>query len=281
VHKFTVNSASRDLVTLRDGSLFIAAVPTPADRAFPYAAGFIDTQGLFAQTYGKIEFRARCQFAPGVWYALWGRAWDELVPEIDIEFLGENTTQVWLVNHWGLPPLPADKRRGATAVNGMDITQPHTYEIEWAPQRLEWKIDGKTYRRVTDDTVPRSAMFWNMNAWVGGWGGMPSAATPFPAGIAIEHVRIQRITPWPVEPGIRVLAPRRDYGPGQPVDVAIADFDSPAAVEVREGSRLLATLRSPPFRFPVDGLTAGPHELTFEATDGQRAARVTRTVAVR
>lgn len=274
VHKATLNSVSRALVGWTDGTILIKAAPTPADPVFPYATGYVDTRGLFAQTYGRIELRARCQYAPGVWYAMWGRAWADLVPEIDIEFLAENVTQAWFVNHWALPPLPPDERRGFTTVDGLDIASFHTYTIVWTPELLEWQIDGKAYRRVTDGTVPRAPMFWVLNAWVGGWGGTPSPATQFPAALEVDYLRVQRLATWQVEPAIRIARPKQSYAARESITVEIADFDDGAAVEVREGEHALATLTTPPFRFPVATLGRGDHVLSFHATDGAREASV-------
>jgi len=280
VHKNTVNSVSKAQVGFTDGAILLNAAPTPADPVFPYATGYVDTQGLFAQTYGKIEFRARCKYAPGVWYAMWGRAWADLVPEIDIEFLAENITQVWFVNHWALPPLPADDRRGFTTVNGIDISTFHTYTIVWGPELLEWQIDGKAYRQVTGANVPHTPMFWILNAWVGGWGGDPSPATQFPASLEVDYLRVQRLATWQVDPAIRVAKPKPSYGARETIAIEIADFDDGATVEMREGDRTVATLAAPPFRFPVAALSHGDHVLTFHATDGSRAASVELAVTI-
>jgi beta-glucanase (GH16 family) len=279
-HRDTTNSASRALATVHDGSAFMSADRSPGNTKFPYAAGYVDTHGMFAQTYGKIEFRARCAYAPGVWYALWGRAWADLVPEIDIEFLGKDTSEVWFVNHWGVPPLPADQRRGATTVDGADITQFHTYTILWKPDLVEWQIDGKAYRRVTDSTVPHEAMFWVMNGWVGGWGGDPASTTQLPASIEIDYLRIYRLGTWVVPAAIRVANVQASYATGDTVDLELADFEAGAHVDVSEGSTKLGTLAKPPFRFMPSKLALGAHTLTFTGTDGSRTAATTLAVTI-
>lgn len=273
-HKATINAALPSLAVVRDGSMFVSAVPTPENKAFPYSTGYVDTHGLFAQTYGRIEFRARCQYAPGVWYALWGRSWANLVPEIDIELLAENTTQAWFVNHWGVPPLPADERRGFTTVDGMDITQFHTYAITWTADLLEWQIDGKVYRRVTEPAqIPHEPMFWVMNAWVGGWGGTPSPSTIFPANIEVDYVRIERPSEWLTEPRIRIADPKNKLSREATVDAELADFGADAHVEVREGASLVARLDAPPFRLQAKTLVRGSHALTFAGESHEGGVR--------
>ncbi len=280
-HKSTINAALPSLASARDGSMFVSAVASPENKAFPYSTGYIDTHGLFAQTYGTIEFRARSQHAPGVWYALWGRSWTNLVPELDIELLAENTTQVWFVNHWGVAPLPPDERRGFTTVDGMDITKFHTYTITWTSELVEWAIDGKPYRRVTDPAlVPHEPMFWVMNAWVGGWGGTPGPATIFPANLEVDYVRISRLGTWSTEPLIRIANPKKKMAGSETIDVELADFGDGAHVEVWEGPTLVGRLRTPPFRFESKALPPGPHPLTFVGTDGERRATTSIDVTV-
>jgi beta-glucanase (GH16 family) len=281
-HASTLNAASPSLARVDDGSLFLGAVPTPENKAFPYATGYIDTHGLFAQTYGKIEVRARAQYAPGVWYAMWGRSWSTLVPELDIELLAEDITQAWFVNHWAMQPLPPDERRGFTTVDGMDITKLHTYAIVWKPDLVEWQIDGQAYRRVTDSAkIPHDPMFWVMNAWVGGWGGTPNVATQFPAQLEIDYVRIWRLADWIVPPSIRVVDPRPKVSATGAITVELADFDIDAHVEVREGDAVIARLDKPPFVLAASALTSGRHALSFVAIDGgARTASTTLDVTV-
>ena len=280
-HKNTINSTSSSRVAVRDGSIFVTAVPKPEDKAFPYATGYVDTSGLFAQTYGKIEFRARCQYAPGVWYALWGRSWRRLVPELDIEFLAENINQAWFVNHWGVPPAAADDRRGFTTVDGLDITDFHTYTITWKPDLVEWQIDGKAFRRVTDPArIPHEPMFWVMNAWVGGWGGTPKPATAFPAGVEVDYLRIYRLREWSTAPAIAIADPKSKYPLTGAISVELADYEPGARVEVRDGATLVATMTKPPFRFPTANLSRSAHELTFTGTDGARMASTSISITV-
>ena len=280
-HKSTTNDASPLLAVVHDGSIFLSAAPSAASSAYPYATGYVDTRGRFAQTYGKIEFRARSDYAPGVWYALWGRSWTSLVPEIDIEFLAENTSQAWFVNHWGLAPAPADERRGFTTVNGLDITQFHSYTILWKPDLIEWQIDGKAFRRVTDPAlVPHEPMFWIMNAWVGGWGGTPGPSTTFPAHLEVDHFRVHRLHEWVTPPSVQIANPKTTYSSKGEIAVELADFERGARVDVTEGGSVIATLTAAPFRFGVRALSLGSHQLRFVGTDGSRTASATLAVTI-
>lgn len=278
--KQTLNSARPEMVRASGGSLRMSAKPTPEDPRYPYTAGYIDTDGLFAQTYGRVEFRMRGQYAPGLWYAIWARPWTNAVPEIDVEFLAANVTQAWFVNHWDVPPAPADERRSFVTVQGVDITEFHTYAIVWTPEHVEWQLDGKTFKHVTGRGVPHEPMFWIMNSWVGGWAGDPSPSTIFPAEFEVDWFRVYRPRVWPTEPSIRVGNLRERYSVGDYLHVEVADFDAGASVEMWEGGRLVTTIAKPPFRFSARPLGKGARNVTFVASDPSGARRATASADV-
>lgn len=185
------------------------------------------------------------------------------------------------MNHWGVPPVPADDRRGFTTVDGMDITLFHTYVITWTPDLVEWQIDGKAYRRVTDrQLVPHEPMFWVMNAWVGGWGGTPGPGTILPSWIEVDHLRIHRLREWAADPAIQIDRPKTKYPAAGAIDVELADFDAGARVEVWDGDVLVETMAKPPFRFLPHKLTRSAHKLTFRGTDGAREATTSLDVTI-
>ena len=268
-----LNSFSRDAVSVHDGSLYVTASATPEDPVHPYRSGRLDTFGRFSRTYGKMEFRARFPPAAGVWYALWGRPSTALFPEIDVEILGNDASQVWLVNHWAAEPLPPDQRRKYVRVDKVDVTAFHVYSVVWKPSQLEWQIDGKTYLRSTDVGVPTTPVSWTINGWVGGWGrtDLPPA---IPATFEVDYVRVYRLDGVIAEPTIRVMNPRATYSAqSDSMDVEPANFDEACFhVEVYEGDSLIDTLRPWPYRFRPTSLAPGRHALRFLATDGVRRA---------
>ena len=279
-HDHVLNSSSRDALEQKGGSLFVSALETPDDPDFPYTTGYISTQGTFAQTYGKVEFRLRGEFAPGLWYAVWGRPWaSNAVPEVDVEFLAENPTQVWFIDHWALPPIAAADRRRFTTVNGFDFTQWHTYAITWTPTLIEWLIDGQAYMRMDEDKgIAHEPMFWTINAWVGGWAGVPTENTKLPSHFEVDYLRVYRPATWLTDPQIRVSNPSTSFATNETINLAVADFDPGTRVEVWEGSKLLTTLTAPPFKYRPT--TAGAHSFTFRASDGRREASTDADVDV-
>ena len=94
--------------------------------------------------------------------------------EIDIEFLGKDTTSM-LVNVYFNPGTEGTKleygyRGTPTLVDlGFDASKAvHLYEIEWLPHLIRWRVDGRiVHERVTwgPTPVPDLAMEFNINLW--------------------------------------------------------------------------------------------------------------------
>jgi GR25 family glycosyltransferase involved in LPS biosynthesis len=94
--------------------------------------------------------------------------------EIDIEFLGKDTTKM-LVNVFFNPGPEGAKleygyRGTPTLVDlGFDASlAPHLYEIEWLPNQIIWRVDGKVvYRRFEwgPTPIPDQPLEFNINLW--------------------------------------------------------------------------------------------------------------------
>jgi beta-glucanase (GH16 family) len=94
--------------------------------------------------------------------------------EIDIEFLGNDTTKV-LVNVFYNPGYEGTKLeygyRGTPVIIdlGFDAAMDfHRYGIEWCQTTIRWRIDGKlVYERANWDPtpIPHLPMQFNVNLW--------------------------------------------------------------------------------------------------------------------
>ena len=87
-----------------------------------------------------------------------------------------------------------------------DIQNPsdwHVYSAEWAPDKIEWQVDGQTYHTLTRDKLPEGApwvfnkpFFTLLNLAVGGdWPGPPDATTAFPQKLEVDYVRAYQPAP--------------------------------------------------------------------------------------
>lgn len=157
-----------------------------------YTSGLVETKGLFTQTYGYFEIRAKLPKGQGIWPAHWMmNAVGTWPPEIDImEMLGHKPNKIHMTNHFGIHPN--NSRQGGSYV-GPDYSEDfHTFAVEWGPNILRWYIDGverfSTKRHVHD--VP---FYIILNTAVGGhWPGYPDDTTEFPQYHYIEYVRVYK-----------------------------------------------------------------------------------------
>lgn len=146
--------------------------------------------------YGKYEVRMKAAKNTGIVSSFFvytgppfGTPWDE----IDIEFLGKDTTQVQLNyytdgvgNHEKLIDL------------GYDASEEfHDYAFEWTKEEINWYIDGKLVHTATDD-IPVTPAKIMMNLWNGtgvdSWLGPYDGASPITA-----EYEWMKYTPYPEE----------------------------------------------------------------------------------
>ncbi len=115
--------------------------------------------------YGRYEVRMKPAANPGIVSSFFtytgpseGEPWDE----IDIEFLGKNTTQVqfnYFTNGEGGHEHVADL--------GFDASREfHTYGFQWSREAITWYIDGKPVHTATDN-LPSAPGRVMMNLWNG------------------------------------------------------------------------------------------------------------------
>lgn len=217
---------SRDTANavVRDGRLHIRARQS-ADEQCPYTSARLKTRApdgraLFAQRYGRFEFRAKLPVGQGLWPALWMLPMADAYGtwaasgEIDVmEARGQTPSTVLGTLHYGAR-WPANTHTGADYVlpRGGSIADFHTYAVEWEPGRIRWFVDGvqTQAQRFWWSGTPRDAasapsaadlnpwpapfdqpFYLVMNLAVGGnFLGNPDATTPFPGVMEVDFVRV-------------------------------------------------------------------------------------------
>lgn len=183
----------RSQVSVRDGALRLTAEPGAVDahgRHFPYVSGMVSSGPSVAFTYGRVEARFRVPRGAGLWPAIWMLpASQEALPEIDlVEVRGARPDLPAMTFH------EADGGRRRREVRTADLSEGwHTVTLDWAPGRLAWAIDGTVHLVVTGDEVPDEPMYLVANLAVGGDGGRPTAATPFPATFLVDHLTVRAL----------------------------------------------------------------------------------------
>ena len=139
-----------------------------------YTSGEYQTKALYG--YGKAETRMKATKRSGVVSSFFtytgpsdGNPWDE----IDIEFLGKDTTKVQF-NYFknGVGGHEHVHNLGFDASAGY-----HNYAIVWTANKILWQVDSVTVYSVTGtpSTLPSAPMHIMMNLWnsigVDGWTG--------------------------------------------------------------------------------------------------------------
>ena len=173
-----------DLVAVKDGQLHAYGVKNSdlsADKRSVLTGG-VSTKGRFAVKYGKVEIRCKLEGQKGAWPAIW------MMPEppapnwpnggeIDIierlnfdDFVYHTVHSGWTAKNKDNPP---NGGKGGIKPNDWNV-----YAVEWTPEQIVWKVNGKTthsYAKVGDDPArfPWTTPFYLMidmqlgGAWVG------------------------------------------------------------------------------------------------------------------
>ncbi|MGY4538741.1 beta-glucanase (GH16 family) [Mucilaginibacter sp. UYNi724] len=121
------------------------------NQQFDFISGRYVTKGKFDFTYGTAEARIKVTAGDGLWPAWWmlGNGMWPNDGEIDImEFIGEADWVSAAVHGPGYSgETPFVNRQYFDKEN--DATQWHVYGVEWTPDALVFKYDGKPMFRVT------------------------------------------------------------------------------------------------------------------------------------
>lgn len=221
---------------IKDGKLIIRAKKestTDDSGTYDYTSAKLKTKGLFSQTYGRYEVRAKSPTGKGLWPAVW------MLPEKDRYGGWAASGEIDIMEAWGSKPnkVAGTLHYGETWPNnrytGKEFEFPfnegintwHTYAIEWEPGEIRWYVDGELYQTQNEwyakgqnnpikysYPAPFDQNFYLiMNLAVGGWfDGDPDETTTFPQQMEIDYVRVYEMknrdyrdpvepTPKPVE----------------------------------------------------------------------------------
>ncbi|WP_051489596.1 family 16 glycosylhydrolase, partial [Roseivivax halodurans] len=150
------------------------------DGGKPFSGGEIRL--LEQHYYGTYEVTMKPSAQDGTlssFFLYTGQAFGTPTSEIDIEFLGNDTTGVLLTVH---TPEGAD---GAFIDLGFDAANDfHTYTIEWAPDAVSWYVDGILLREIENPEIglPTLPAFPHMSIWTG-----DNAFTGSPYNSVVTH----------------------------------------------------------------------------------------------
>lgn len=147
----------------------------------PYAGGEYRSNNFYGYGLYKVNMKpAKNIGTDSSFFTYTGPSDNNPWDEIDIEFLGKDTTKVQF-NYYtnGVGGHEYLYNLGFDASKGF-----HTYAFDWQPNYIAWYVDGKEVHRVTENipTHPGKIM---MNLWPGtgvdSWLGAYNGATPINA----------------------------------------------------------------------------------------------------
>lgn len=151
-------------VTFEDGKMqLIIDKDAKATGDIPYSGGEFRTRKFYG--YGRYEVNMKAIKNDGVvssFFTYTGPSDKNPWDEIDIEFLGKDTTKVqfnYFTNGRGNNEYMYEL--------GFDASQEfHTYGFEWHPDTIIWFVDGEEVHRA-DKRIPVTEGKIMMNAWCG------------------------------------------------------------------------------------------------------------------
>lgn len=171
-----------------------------------YTSARIKTQGLFSQTYGRVEARLKTPYGTGIWPAFWmlgsdisSVSWPQS-GEIDImEMRGQEPSIIHGSIHG--PGYSAGNAISASysLQNDRFDNDFHIYAVEWYPEQIDFFVDDFLYQRIKKSDVESIGGEWVFdkpffilfNIAVGGnYVGSPSINTSFPQKMTIDYIRV-------------------------------------------------------------------------------------------
>ncbi|TQK10449.1 carbohydrate binding domain-containing protein [Herbaspirillum sp. SJZ107] len=234
------------IITARKEPIVGTAAGGNQGQTFNWTSGRIRSAGKFSRTYGKIEFRARLPVGKGFWPAVWMLPEDNVGNpyaswaangEIDImEGFGSKPTKIAQTLHYGgMWPKNIYTSNEVTIADNSNVSEWHTYTLEWRSNEIKWSIDGVVTSTQTkwwssnvnppdsdDDLNPWPAPFNKpfyvlINLAVGGnFDGNPTATTPDKGEMVVDYIRWSSLPDENRDPGPR---PAMKY-PWTPVNTA-------------------------------------------------------------
>lgn len=202
------DSRDNSYVAADDGALdrralAISALRTPVGG---YTSARLKTQGLFSVTYGRIEARIKLPRGRGLWSAFWTlgvnlptATWPAC-GEIDImEQLGHDPGRAIGTLHGPGYSGGSGPTASTTLPDGASLSDGyHVYAVDWAPDKIEWSLDGRIYFSRAPSQLPAgtrwvfdSPQFLLLNVAVGGnLPGSPDSNTTFPQSMLVDYVRV-------------------------------------------------------------------------------------------
>jgi hypothetical protein len=161
-----------------EGALHLRLSPASQGTQKPFFGSQVQRVG--PHHFGSYEVYMRAARGEGIvssFYTYTGPFFGDPHDEIDFEFLGRDTTKVWLNIFTEGDNLP-----GRWIDLGFDAArETHLYRFDWRPDSVTWYVDDRELLRVTADEhpIPQTPSRLYIDVWAGNagmreWIGMPA-----------------------------------------------------------------------------------------------------------
>lgn len=149
---------------------------------FDYTSGMINTANSFKQKYGV--FTAKVKMAAGsVAQAFWMVS-DGMLPHIDVARF-ENG-KLYSNYFWG---KSGSNHKSLSKTSGSKYADTYfIYTLEWSPNKLVWKINGKVFKTQTSG-VPQEEMYINFSSNLK----QDASESGLPSAMELDWVRVYKL----------------------------------------------------------------------------------------
>ena len=192
-----------DNAYVADGALHIRA-KKEAYGGKNYTSARLNTNGKFTFTYGYVEARLALPSSQGIWPAFWmlganiGSVGWPSCGEIDIMEAINAENKTYGTCHWN---ANGHAEYGKPTGN-FDITQYHTYGLQWDNQYIRFFVDGNKFYEMSiannagDTDEFHKPFYLLLNVAVGGnWPGFSIDDSAFPQEMKVDYVRVYQDNP--------------------------------------------------------------------------------------
>lgn len=191
---------SSENIDVSDGTLKITA-RKKSYLGKEYTSARLNSKDKAEFRFGRIEAKMKLPSFQGAWPAFWmlganDTTWPEC-GEIDILETINDESIAYGTAHWQAGDSYESSGSSTLAAGvKIDITQWHTYGIEWDANQIVWYVDDTKYFALDIASDPNRAslaldQYLLLNLAVGGdWPGMEIDDTAIPATMEVDYVRV-------------------------------------------------------------------------------------------
>lgn len=174
----------------------------PEDTTLYYYSGAVTS--VDTVTYGYFEIQCKLPVNRGAFPAfwLWGNSANNY-REIDVfEYSWEITRRGEYEGtpryfeagvYYGSPNNHYGVSGYTVPYNIPDLTEWHTYGMEWSPKRILWYFDNKLIGSFFSDYVPSRSMFLMANNSVNSWVDQTNMSENFPNEMLINYIKVYKL----------------------------------------------------------------------------------------